>query len=229
MTWANFYLICFALGFAFSLLSFVLGGFHWHAPHGLAEPHVHVFPHTHVGHIGHVGHAGHGVGSANAPAAKAAAASGHISPLNPVTLAAFLAWFGGTGYLLTRFSALWFAMGLGIAAVSGALGSGIVFLFLTRVLMSKDENLDPADFEMVGVLGRISMPIRPGGTGEIIYSQAGTRRNCGARSEAGSAIPRNSEVVVTRYEKGIAYVRLWSELAGEEEPSSPQPERGTAQ
>jgi len=224
MTWASFYLVCFALGFAFSLLSFVLGGFHWHLPHGLGEPHVHVFPHAHVGHIGHVGHVGH-AGAHTGGAKAGAAAPGHMSPLNPVTLAAFLAWFGGTGYLLTRFSTLWFVMGIGIALVSGAVGSGIVFLFLTRVLMSEDENLDPEDFEMVGVLGRLSMPIRAGGTGEIIYSQAGTRRTCGARTEEDRSIPKGSEVVVTRYEKGIAYVRLWSEMAGEEATSQPEKEK----
>jgi len=92
-----------------------------------------------------------------------------------------------------------------------------VFLFLTRVLMSEEEDLDPADFEMVGVLGRLSVPIRLGGTGELIYSQAGTRRTCGARAEEACAIPKGSEVVVTRYDKGIAYVRLWSELAGEDD------------
>jgi len=70
------------------------------------------------------------------------------------------------------------------------------------------------------VLGRISMPIREGGTGELIYSQAGTRRTCGARAEQGTAIAKGSEVVVTRYEKGIAYVRLFSEMAGEEATSA---------
>ncbi|HSS98662.1 MAG TPA: hypothetical protein VLK33_16625, partial [Terriglobales bacterium] len=75
---------------------------------------------------------------------------------------------------------------------------------------------DPADFDMIGVLGRISIPIRDGGTGELIYSQAGTRRVCGVRADDGSAIAKGTEVVVTRYEKGIAYVRLWSEIAGEE-------------
>jgi hypothetical protein len=81
--------------------------------------------------------------------------------------------------------------------------------------MSDQEYLDPADFEMVGVLGRLCVSIREGGTGELIYSQMGTRRVCGARSDDGSAIAKGTEVVVTRYEKGIAYVRLWSELAGE--------------
>jgi hypothetical protein len=209
MTWANFYLVCFALGFAFSLLSFVLGGIRWHLPHGLGEAHVHVLPHIH-------GSAGHGIAPAGA-AKPGVAAPGHVSPMNPVTIAAFLAWFGGTGYLLTRFSTVWFVMGLGIAVFSGAGGAAIVFLFLTRVLMSEEEDLDPADFEMVGVLGRLSVPIRLGGTGELIYSQAGTRRTCGARAEEACAIPKGSEVVVTRYDKGIAYVRLWSELAGEDD------------
>jgi membrane protein implicated in regulation of membrane protease activity len=136
-----------------------------------------------------------------------------------VTLAAFLAWFGGTGYLLTRFSSVWFTLGFVLALSSGLIGAGIVFLFLSRVLTSEEENLDPADFDMVGVLGKLSNPIRAGGTGEIIYSQAGTRRTCGARAEDGSAIAKGTEVVVTRYEKGIAYVRLWTEMAGEEPAS----------
>ena len=99
---------------------------------------------------------------------------------------------------------------------SGFVGAAIIYLFLTRVLMSAEEDMDPTDYEMVGVLGRISSSIREGGTGEIIYSQAGTRRTCGARAEDGSAISKGIEIIVTRYEKGIAYVRLWTEMAGED-------------
>ena len=43
MTWADFYLICFAVGFFFSLLSFLAGGMRWH----LHLPH---FSHVHVAH-----------------------------------------------------------------------------------------------------------------------------------------------------------------------------------
>jgi hypothetical protein len=95
-------------------------------------------------------------------------------------------------------------------------GGLVIFLFLTRVLISNEENMDPADYEMVGVLGRVCSPIRSGGTGEVVYSQVGTRRVCGARSEDSIAIAKGTEVVVTRYEKGIAYVRLWSEVSGED-------------
>jgi len=200
MTWENFYLACFALGFIFSFASFLFGGFRWHLPHFLGGAHVHAGPHVHLGHAG-----ARGPAKAEAPL------------LNPVSLAAFLAWFGGVGYLLTRFSAVWFVVGLGIAVLSGVTGAGIIYLFLSRVLMSEDENLDPADYSMVGVLGHISMPIRAGGTGEIIYSQGGTRQTCGARAEDGTAIAKGTEVVVTRYEKGIAYVRLWTEMAGEQD------------
>jgi len=118
--------------------------------------------------------------------------------------------------LLTRYSGLWVGFGLLVSVVSGLVAAVIVFLFLSRVLISDEENMDPADYEMVGVLGRICSAIRAGGTGEMIYAQMGTRRVCGARSEDESAIAKGTEVVVTRYEKGIAYVRLWSEMSGEQ-------------
>lgn len=205
MTWANFYLICFAVGLAFSLLSFFTAGVRWH----LHLPHL---PHAMHGPIAHGGHPITAKGGVHGH-------SGQVSPFNFVSLAAFLAWFGGTGYLLTRFWTIWFAMGLGIALVSGLTGAGIIYLFLSKVLMSEEENLDPADYEMAGVLGRTSVPIRQGGTGEIIYSQAGTRKTCGARAEDGTAIEKGSEVIVIRYEKGIAYVRLWTDMT--EEGNSP--------
>jgi len=138
-----------------------------------------------------------------------------MSPFHPVMVAAFLAWFGGVGFLLTRYSSLWVVPALAIATTSGIAGAGALFLFLTRVLVSADENLDPADFVMTGVLGKVSSHIREGGTGEIIYSQGGTRRACGARSDTGQAIPKETDVIVTRYEHGIAYVRRWTDLAGD--------------
>lgn len=211
MNWESFYLVCFLTGFAFSLISVLLGGKHVHLPH---------FFHGHSG-LPHSagGHASAGGGRITSPAArgtKANVSGNHVSPLNFMTFTAFMAWFGGTGYLLTRYSTLWIVMGLSLAVVSGLTGAGIVFLFMHKVLTSPEETLDPADYEMVGVLGRITVPIREGGTGEIIYSQAGTRRTCGVRAEQGHAIANGSEVVVTSYEKGIAYVRLWDEMAGDD-------------
>jgi membrane protein implicated in regulation of membrane protease activity len=139
--------------------------------------------------------------------------AGEIAPINFGTVSAFLAWFGGVGYLLARFSTFWFLLGFAVACASGLAGAAIVFFFLAKVLIRHDEELNPADYDMVGVLGTVSSNIRPSGTGEMIFSQAGARRAAPARSEDGTAIVKGMEVVVTRYERGVAYVRPWEELA----------------
>jgi hypothetical protein len=225
MTWSDFYLICFAVGFCFSFFSFVFGSSRFgklHMPHFHGHGTGH-FPVAHgpvaQGPVGAVHAAAHGPAAAQAHGAHAPRGLS-VSPFNPPSIAAFLAWFGGTGYLLTRFSALWVGLSLLLAVVAGLIGGSIIFLFLAKVLMSDQEFLNPADFEMVGVLGKLSVPIREGGTGELIYSQMGTRRVCGARSDDGAAVAKGAEVVVTRYERGIAYVHLWSELSGELDEAS---------
>jgi len=127
----------------------------------------------------------------------------------------FLVWFGGTGYLLTHYGHGWGFLGLLVSAVVGLVGAAIVFWFMARVLVQPDENLDPADYVMVGTLGKLTIGIREKGTGEIVYVQGGTRKSAAARSEDGRPIEKGTEVVITQYEKGIAYVRRWEELADE--------------
>lgn len=185
MTWENFYLACFVVGFLLSLLSF-LGGSHLHLSKGL---------HLHVGHGDGGGKAGQG------------------SPINFATLTAFLTWFGGAGYLLTKYSDIWALLALGLAFVTGLGGAAAVFWFLVKFLLKHDHELDPADYDIIGVLGRVSSGIRAGGTGEMIYSQGGVRRAASVRSENGEAISKGAEVIVTRFEKGIGYVRLWDEMS----------------
>jgi hypothetical protein len=195
MTWATFYLLCFVVGLTFCFLSLLTG---------LGKLHVGHFhlPHGHHGGIHHGG----------STAARVGGGPVHVSFFNFFSLMAFLAWFGGTGYLLTEYSSIWFVFALLFATLVGVAGALIVFWFLAKVLIAHDTALDPADYDVVGVLGRISSGIREGGTGEIVFSQAGTRRVSGARSEDGTAICKGVEVVVTRYERGIAYVRRWEDL-----------------
>ncbi len=194
MTWSDFYLICFIVGFGLSALALLAGTVHLHLPH------------LHFDHGIHVPHA-HGTG----------AHGSELPWFNFGTLSGFLAWFGGTGYLLTRYYGVWYVVALGVSVVSGIGAASVVFWFLAKVLMAREAALNPADYEMVGVLGKLSIPIRAGGTGELIYSQEGTRRVAGARSEDGAAIPKGAEVMVTRYEKGIAYVRPWEDPLGDSE------------
>ena len=199
MSWQTFYLVCFVVGFVFALLGFAGVTLHWPLGHGhLFHLPAHEGPHA----------AGHAAG---APAAGGR--SSGVSPFNFACLMAFLAWFGGMGYLLTARGQLSRLVIFVAALAAGTVGAAFIFVFLARVLVRQERFLDSADFEMVGVLGKVTVGIREGGTGEIVYSQAGTRRSSGARSESGTGIERGSEVVVTRFERGIAYVRPWEELA----------------
>jgi membrane protein implicated in regulation of membrane protease activity len=190
MSWETFYLFCFCVGFLCSLLSFLGGSTHSHL-------HLHLPKGLHA-------HPSHGAGGKGSQA----------SPINFGTVAAFLAWFGGAGYLLSRLSNLWALLALGLAALSGFIGATVVFWFLFKVLLKHDRDLDPADYEMVGVLGHVSSVVREDGIGEMIFSQNGVRRAASARSEDGQPIAKGVEVVVTRYERGIAYVRAWEEIGG---------------
>jgi membrane protein implicated in regulation of membrane protease activity len=140
----------------------------------------------------------------------------HGSLLSFGNIAAFLTWFGGVGYLLTRFSAIWLWLAFALAIAGGVLGGAIIFS-ISMKLMAQERPLDPADYEMVGVFGELTSAIRAGGVGELSYSQEGFRRSAAAKSEDGGAIAKGTEVLVTRYEKGIAYVRRWEELSDAKE------------
>lgn len=210
MTWSTFYLVCFGVGFVLSLVSFLSGFAHWHLP---LRGHMPYGRFHHAGAAEHLpAHSGaHGHGQGGAARSGLARSQSDISPINFMTLMAFLAWFGGTGYLLTHYSHLWVFLGLGVSTFSGLAGAGIVFFFLVKVLMPHERVLDPADYNLVGVVATVSSSIREGGTGEIIFSQEGVRRTSGARAEDGTAIPKGAEVVIARYDKGIAYVKGWED------------------
>lgn len=185
--WNTLYLTCFGIGLVLTVVTFVTGVGHFHLGH------FH-FGHSHLG-------------------GKTIAAHGnHISPFNGFTLVAFLCWFGGSGYLLHRYSPFVMPIVLGLAVVSGLSGASLVFWFLARVLMPMEKYLEPSDTEMTGVIGKLTGGIPVGGYGEILFSQNGSRRSVSVRSDDGHPIERGAEVVVMRYKAGIGYVRRWDEF-----------------
>jgi hypothetical protein len=197
MTWSDFYLFCFLVGFALSVFSFLAGA-----------GHIHVFLKWHLPfHLGHHWGGGHGGlrGSLKA--------SAQISWFNASTFMAFLAWFGGTGYLLTRRSHLLALTSLSISVVTGLFAGWVVFRFMVKLVQVNDAPMTSEDRRVEGALGTISMPIRENGTGEIIFSLGETRRCSGARSGDGKPIEKGAEVIIERYEKGIAYVKRWEEVS----------------
>ena len=204
MNWSEVYLICFGVGTLWSVVSVLLGGMHGgHGAHG----HAHV-GHSHLGHGGH-SHGAHSHGHIGSSSSGFADWLGVL--LTPGAIAVFLAWFGGIGYILTRHSALGRWLDLTVAILLGLVGAFLLGSFL-RWLQSHEKPLDAADTDVMGMIGRVSSPIRASGVGEMIFVRDGSRRAIPARSEDGNEIPRDEEVVITRYEKGIAFVRTWAAL-----------------
>jgi hypothetical protein len=190
------FVVCFVAGLGLSVVSFVSG-----------LEHVNVFDHIFHGHRvlhlprGRGGHAHH--------------AGRRTSMINAAAITAFLTWFGGGGLLLQRLTTLSVSLVYTAATVIGLCGGAFINSVI-NALARRESNAE--SLSMIGVIGRTVVPIRAGdGTGEIVFTHAGTRRVAGARSDSGRAIEKGTEVVVTRYEKGIAYVATWNELEEEKQ------------
>jgi hypothetical protein len=201
MSWSDVYLFCFLFGTMFSFLSFLAGAVHIHLPFKV-HFHLHL-PHFH----------GDGHGGAHSGTLGAARGGGpHISWFNASTVLAFLAWFGGVGYLMTKYSHVETFFVVAIATLAGIAAGWVVLRFLLKLVGPSDEPLREEDRRIIGAIGSVSMPIRENGTGEIIFPMGGARRCSGARSDDGQPIEKGAEVVIERYEKGIAYVKRWKEF-----------------
>lgn len=182
---STFFLICFLLGAILAFVSLLTGTAHLPIPSG------------------HGLHVGHQIGIASSNAS-----GHHATPvLNFGSLLAFLAWFGGIGFLLRTLSPLGLILVLLLSLVAGLAGASLIVVLLVKVLLPAETTIDPGAYRLDGTPGRITAGIPAGGTGEITYSKAGTRRSDAARTIDGSPMPRGEEVIILAYRHGIAYVQ----------------------
>ena len=193
-----FFVGCFVFGLLFTVVTFLLGGFGGTDSHGVAHGLFGGLTGSHASAHAH----GHGANGAN-----------QVSPFSLSTLSAFLTWFGGAGYLLTRYSPL-AALAVTLAALLfGVIGGAIFFTAVARYIVPRLTVLNPDDFRVQGAVARVTSTIQPDGIGEIVYTLGGTRHTDGARSESREPIGRGTQVVILRIEKGIAYVEPWATFA----------------
>lgn len=206
------FFVCFAVGAVLIFLASVSGLWSLPVHHGA----LHLpWSHAHAGLSHGMSHGGgHQVHSH---------ATDEASPFNTISVLTWLTWFGGSGYLLRTHSPIAGWLIVSLATLVGVLAGGAVFLLLARVLLPHQTVLDPSDYEHVGTVGRIATAIRERGTGEIVYAKGGTRHVEAARSALGTPIPRGTEVVIVRHERGVAYVRPWAEFIEEAEHARPTP------
>lgn len=176
---AGVYLGAFLVGVVFTVVSFFLGS------HGLAGNGVHVDA---------GGVSGHDVG--HGP-----------SPFNLQVLAAFITFFGGVGYALSIAGPLWGPFVFLSAVGAGLLAGGGIFWFLAKVIYGgQTPVMRERDYELPGTIARVTSSIRAGGVGEIVFEKGGRQRVEGARLLGPGSVPQGTEVVIVRYEHGIAYV-----------------------
>lgn len=226
---ANLYLGFFLFGFLFTSLSLVLnlghfgGGAHdvghdlghaGHVPHDLG--HAGHIPHD-LGHAAHAPdfHAGdHTHGGGEGHGANLSEQIQGLSPLNLPTILSFLTWFGGAGYIFQSTMHLGPIVSTVLALISGTAGGALVFFVLSYVLWrGQTTPMRRADFYLPGTRARVVSSISAEGTGEIVFSKGGSRRVEGARSATGQPLTKGTDVVITRYEKGLAYVQPASVMA----------------
>ena len=223
MNWETFYLVCFLVGLMLSFVSLLGGmghfGGHFHLPH---VPHAGHVPHIHIPHAAGAVHGG----SVSSGANTSSSAGPEVPWWNAFSIMIFLCWFGAAGYLLTKYGSFLAGVVVVLASICGIAGGVIIFLFMNKFLLKYERELTAFETEVVGAVGRISAPIRIGGTGEIVYEQLGAKRSAIARSEDGEAIEKEAEVYVIRYEKGIAYVRRWEDLPLTVQGTSKQETKG---
>lgn len=219
----SIFLYCFYVGFGLTLVSVVLGMVDAGGGHGGDLSHGGDLAHgghlSHAGdlaHGGHLPHAGdlahggdiaHGGELAHGQHGHVSGKIATVSPVNFQTIVAALMGFGGVGYLLA-------AQSLPLVAIVGA-GAGALLtawlIFRFQRLMARGERpMAPTSYS--GLVGKLTVPIRTGGTGEVVYLQNDSRMVSAARSVDGTPIEKGAEVVILRYEKGVAYVQLWRDL-----------------
>jgi hypothetical protein len=131
--------------------------------------------------------------------------SGRLPGVSLSSLLAFLTWFGAAGFVLERYTQWGLAAVLLGATAAGGAGWYLVSRFLDLILSGESE-LNPDDYRMEGTLGRVSIAIPAGGTGEVVFTMGGVRRSEAARAVAGP-LPRGTEVLITRYANGFATVQ----------------------
>src|SRR6185437_10648748 len=225
------FIACFVFAGTFLLATTLLGMGH---AHGGMHLHVGHIGHLHLGDGGHVGHpvsatathttasghparvqvphqqSAHTQHDASVAAAQPSVLSHALESINVNTILVFLFCFGLLGYLLHNAAHAGAVLTIILSALAGVGGASAMNAVFVRLFGNEVGGLGYDSSEMEGRIATVSLPIRAGGVGEVIFTgENGTRRSLGARSADGAPIARDAEVVIMGYHEGIAEVQAW--------------------
>lgn len=166
------YLVCFFLGLGFAVLSALMSGVF----SGGADAHVG------AGHDIHV----------------TAGDTVHFPLLSPVTLAMFVASFGGSGYIYNHAFDLSTPAHVTLAAVTACFMGLLAAVLLYKLFQITQGSSESNVADLIGVEGEVVTAIPPEGLGEIAYSSKQTRYNAPARTVDGKSLGPHTAVKIVR-------------------------------
>ena len=138
------------------------------------------------------------IGGAEIPAGGFDAPDITVSPLSPITIAAFITTFGGIGIISTQFFDVRPEMSLVYATTGGLAASALMYLFYSQFLIRSQGSSVVRRAELVGLQGVVTVPIGETTPGQVSYVTKSGRMKSMARSVDGSAIPRGQFVKIVR-------------------------------
>lgn len=148
--------------------------------------------------------------------AEANGGDGVFSSLfNVSSILAFITWFSGATYLVRNGLGWFVGFAIIIGLVVGLAGAWAIAWFLYSFLRKNSPELNPADWDQIGQIGRVTGTIFPSGIGEMVFERHGTRHAIPARTKDGVGIERDVEVVILDIERGVAIVQPWRDLLEE--------------
>lgn len=237
------FIACFLFGLLFIVVSALLGS----GGHGSSSHVVHAGT-GHVGHIGDVGHTthvGHTIHGAHVHvnhtghAVKSVVLSAHHSGqraissnsslfafVNPVSVALFLLGFGFFGYVFHDTANFVFPLTITFALLGGLIVAALLLALIGRVFGDSEGETIQDVSDRVGTLGKVSMTIREGNIGEVLYvSPGGMKKSVPARCVDGRRLERDQEVVIVNYQGGIAEVDTWEHFMNRDDiPADEKPD-----
>lgn len=139
----------------------------------------------------HIGDMGGAVGGIDTPDVA-------VSPISPITIAAFITTFGGVGVLCTQLFELDPRLGLLLATIGGLAAGGFMYAFVSQFLIRSQASSELQHGELIGMEGEITIPVGESSPGQVTYVTKSGRMSSMARSTDGRAIPRGQFVKIVR-------------------------------
>lgn len=129
-----------------------------------------------------------------------------VSPLKPVTIAAFVTVFGGVGMIFIKngYSAL---IALTAAACLGLTVSYLLYRLIIVPLTRAQNTSAVPQAELVGSLAYAALSMKDKEFGKIHYSAGGNTYSAPAKSIDGKMIAKGVPVVIIDINKNIFYVK----------------------